>query len=383
MTRQQLPHNIRRIEGTRRKNGKPVVRYEILVDVTKVDGKRKRIRTRKNGDGQPLGTEAMARAELARIQNEVATDSYVHQRKTTVDQAVENWLNSRHGVKPSTLRGYKIWFQPLRRELGDIELQKLTKADIDQLVTGLKSGTVPGFGAWTHRSINGMLGRFQAVVQSEVDQDHLHKNVVRLVDRLPQDKREFRTLTREQMQLILDYSDRDRHLWALALYGLRRGEIAGLLWEHVDFDDRTLSIERNRVRAGTTTYVGTPKSKASKRKLPLPDDLYNILLDAHSRIEAPYVAVHQDGSELSENNITYRWDRLMVKLGINVEGEQGVRLHDARHTCATLMSIKGVAPAVVAAWLGHASAAFTVSTYMHSQPEALIGAGMSLGSTNE
>ena len=47
-----------------------------------------------------------------------------------------------------------------------------------------------------------------------------------------------------------------------------------------------------------------------------------------------------------------------------------VRLHDARHSCATLMHLRGTPTAVIAAWLGHASAAFTMATYAHSQDEA-------------
>ena len=51
-----------------------------------------------------------------------------------------------------------------------------------------------------------------------------------------------------------------------------------------------------------------------------------------------------------------------------------VRLPDVRHSCATLMHLRGVPIAVIAAWLGHANAAFTLSTSGHSQDEALQAA---------
>ncbi|OBK29752.1 hypothetical protein A5634_17660 [Mycobacterium asiaticum] len=54
-----------------------------------------------------------------------------------------------------------------------------------------------------------------------------------------------------------------------------------------------------------------------------------------------------------------------------------VRLHDARHTCGTLMHLRGVPVAAIAAWLGHASAAFPMAVYAHSQDEALKAAGSS------
>lgn len=382
MSRQQLPPGIRKVELKRRRNGRPDFVYEILVDVTQPGEKRKLYRSRKRADNdEPLRTEAMARAEKARIEHEVAIGTHVQKRRTTVEEAVASWLESKRGIKRSTKRGYEVWFRPLRQELGHIELQRLTKADIDLLIKRLLENDVPGCRReWTPRSINGLLGRFQAVVDDARKQGHVHKNVVELVDRLSQEKKEFRTLTQAQMFLVLEYPDRDRHLWALALYGLRRGEIAGLRWSDINFQERTLSIVQNKVTAGKDIFISTPKSKASRRTLPLPDELYDILVDAHSRIESPYVATHENGSELTPNNLSYRWGRLMLKLGINVEDEDvlDVRLHDARHTCATLMHLRGVPVAVIAAWLGHASAAFTLATYAHSQDEALKAAAFSL-----
>jgi integrase len=54
-----------------------------------------------------------------------------------------------------------------------------------------------------------------------------------------------------------------------------------------------------------------------------------------------------------------------------------VRLHDARHTCATLMHLHNVPIALVAAWLGHADISFTLRTYVHAQPAALLQAAQS------
>ena len=62
----------------------------------------------------------------------------------------------------------------------------------------------------------------------------------------------------------------------LALYGLRRGEIAGLRWANVDLTAKTVSIVENRVAIGKEIVSGTPKSKASNRTLPLPDDVVRL-----------------------------------------------------------------------------------------------------------
>ena len=58
-----------------------------------------------------------------------------------------------------------------------------------------------------------------------------------------------------------------------------------------------------------------------------------------------------------------------------------IRLHDARHTCGTLMYLRGVPTAVISAWLGHSCPAFTMRTYVHSQDPALLNAGPVLRDT--
>jgi integrase len=76
-----------------------------------------------------------------------------------------------------------------------------------------------------------------------------------------------------------------------------------------------------------------------------------------------YVVVNEAGAPLSPGAISSRWEHVLVGAGV-----RKVRLHDARHTCGTLMHLKGVPIAVVAAWLGHASSAFPQAVYTHSQP---------------
>ena len=93
----------------------------------------------------------------------------------------------------------------------------------------------------------------------------------------------MRTLTEKDMFRILDHECRDRHLWTLALYGLRRGEIAGLRWANVDLKAKTVSVNENRVAVGKEIMTGTPKSKASTRTLPMPDEVVEVLQAARKR----------------------------------------------------------------------------------------------------
>ena len=104
--------------------------------------------------------------------------------------------------------------------------------------------------------------------------------------------------------------------------------------------------------------TGTPKSKRSKRTLPMPTEVVDVLnaarkrqiedrLAAGSQYRGEYVASNQLGEPLHPDAITSRWEKLLKDLGI-----PAVRLHDARHSCATLMHLRGVPIAVIATFLG-------------------------------
>jgi len=392
--RRQLPPQIKKISVKDRSTGKPVVRYQLIVDAghDAESGKRRQLRRR-------FSTEADAKAKLAELQGGVTAGTYVHSNKSTVDQVCGAWLASKHSLKESTLAGHRSKLAALRDELGHVEVQKLSKADLDDLIGRLRRGEVEGRKKWTPRSCNYLLYLTTAVLDDQVKQGNVVRNVARLVDRVAGDPRKFRTLADKEMFRILDHDCRDRHLWALALYGLRRGEISGLRWVNCNLTNKTVNegrddelpprsvrIAENRVVIGRRIIAGTPKSKASNRTLPMPDEVVELLKAARkAQLEermsfgegygtGEYVAADETGQPYHPNLLTFRWGRMLEDLKI-----KPVRLHDARHSCATLMHLRQVPIAVIAAWLGHASAAFTLAVYAHSQDDALKAAAGSFG----
>jgi integrase len=382
--RRQLPPQIKRIELEGRNGGRPVVRYQLTVDVGVVDGKRKQLRKR-------YATEREARAALDAVRGDVAKGTYVHPSKVTLAEACENWLAAKHGLKPSTLHGHRVNLAAALAELGDVEVQKLTKRNIDDLVTALRAGSLPSpMGKsrkpWSPRSVNYMLGLLTAVLRDQMRQGHVVRNVAELVDRIPADAKLADTFTAAELQQVLDHIDGDRYAiaWQLALTGLRRGEVAGLRWSDIDLDARTLQISSTRLRFGKHLVQETPKSRAGRRTLPIPDHLVASLrttraIQAADRLAlgaayeaSGYVMVDEAGTALSPHALTSRWARMLKAAGV-----RHIRFHDARHTCGTLMHLQDVPIAVISAWLGHASKAFTMATYVHSQPEALAKAAES------
>ncbi|WP_255495061.1 site-specific integrase [Nocardia sp. GTS18] len=158
-------------------------------------------------------------------------------------------------------------------------------------------------------------------------------------------------------------------------------------WSDIDLNAKTLTISNNRVMAGTGVVVDNePKTRSSRRTLPLTDQLAIELKAAKARTTAErlalgkvwegsgYVVVDELGRAVSPDKLTRAWNRAVTKAGVS-----RIRLHDARHTCGTLMHLNRVPLAVISAWLGHTDAAFTLKTYAHSQRAALDDAAATYG----
>lgn len=126
---------IKKIEIKDRSSRKSVVRYEVRViaGLDPESGRRRQVRRR-------YTTEATARAELAALQAGVAAGTYVHASRLTIGQACDSWLLSKHGLKPSTVAGHRVSLGRIQSELGNMEVQKLTKAHLDGLVGRLRHG---------------------------------------------------------------------------------------------------------------------------------------------------------------------------------------------------------------------------------------------------
>lgn len=385
--RRRLPPQIKRIELATRAGGRPVVRYQLTVDVGLVDGKRKQLRKR-------YATEKEARDALDSVRGDVAKGAYVHPTDLTVEQACADWLLSRHGIKPATKAGYEDALSPVRSELGHLTVQKLSRSDVDRLVQRLREGAVDRPGGkrrrakWSPRYCNLMLGTLSQVLNQLVKDGTLVRNVVEHVDRVPGNPAKFSTYTPAQVSTLLTSiaQDRDRHAWHLGLCGLRRGEIGGLRWDAVDFKAKTITIHRTRISVdGAAVDQQTVKTDGSARTLPIPDPLLAELKAAKARQAAErlalgpnyrdlgYVVCNEAGEPYHPDTLTKMWTKATADAGV-----PHIRLHDARHTCATTMHLQGVPTAVISTWLGHADLAFTMRTYVHSQPDALLAGAQSL-----
>jgi integrase len=180
-------------------------------------------------------------------------------------------------------------------------------------------------------------------------------------------------------------SVRDERLfacWLLSCYGLRRSEVLGLRWSHLDAD--TLRVRRGRVAVGTETDEGLPKSPRSRRDLPPPPELTEALRALKTRQKAEalalgvtwsddrLIAVHEDGTPVRHEWYSDEFQRLRERAGL-----RRIHLKGLRNTSVSLMLDQRHPVHIVAAWHGH-DPAVSLSIYSDAKTDELRAVGASL-----
>ncbi len=296
--------------------------------------------------------------------------------KATVEQFLEKWLTdyAETNTGPRTVEGYREKIRGyIVPHFGSVLLVKLTPQHIQSLYSAmLGRGLSPRTVLHTHRILREALSH-------GLKWDMLMRNVCDSVDPPKPRRREMTALDFPDVQRFLDVAVVSPYgpLFFLAVYtGLRRSELLGLRWSAIDLVHKNMSItETLQLVKGRGLVSLEPKTSRSRRLVSLAPDASALLsgLKIKQREQAEalemgwseswYVFCHLDGSPFYPNTVSKRFSELVKKAGV-----PKLRLHDLRHTHASLMLKEGVNPKTVAERLGHASVVITLDTYSHVLP---------------
>ncbi|MFE5864255.1 tyrosine-type recombinase/integrase [Streptomyces virginiae] len=345
---------------TQRKDG----RYQAAVYVLQPDG----TRARKFAYGK---TWAECDAKRRELLTKVDQGVPVPTRSAKLDEWLPYWLENivRPHRKRTTYAKYethvRLYLVPL---LGKKRLESLGVADVRRALVQLQKQTSAATAKESHRVL-------RTAIAAACREELVSRNVVMLVE---PPKVQVRELSPWELDETLDFLAAARKdplypafVLAIAL-GLRRGELVGLRWENVDLDKREIRVRSQRQRVRGEAYEDDPKGRRRRQTLPLPGICVAPLRWQRMRQaamgeaagekweETGYVFTTRTGRPIEPRNVYRSFTRVAKDAGIRV-----VRLHDARHGTATLLTAAGVPPRVVMEILGHSQIAVTMNVYAH------------------
>lgn len=255
-----------------------------------------------------------------------------------VDYMLE-WLeNQKRLLKPSTLYGYnKViknhivpYFEPKRLKLIDVVPKNIQDYYNFLLDKGLSAGSVKRHHANIRKALQDAM-ELNMVPYNVADRTKLPK----------QEKYHATTYDDNQLRELLEAAKGTAIESAIMLcvaYGLRRGEVAGLKWDNVNFKSRELYIKSTRVTAKNEIFQESTKTSSSYRTLPIEQEMYNYLTALKQKQEdnkkfygnmycdSGFVCCYEDGTELKVSYISHAFSDLLKKNDL-----PHIRFHDLRH----------------------------------------------------
>ncbi|MFD7199852.1 MULTISPECIES: tyrosine-type recombinase/integrase [unclassified Streptomyces] len=345
---------------TKRKDG----RYQAAVYVLQPDG----TRARKFAYGKSWEECDAKRRDLL---DKVASGVPVPTKSAKLADWLSYWLDN--VIKPrrkrTTYAKYEVhvrlYLVPM---LGTKRLEALSVADVRRFLNRLEREASAATAKESHKVLRSALS---AACREEL----ITRNVVSLVEPPQVESRDLSPWSLDETLDFLTAARKDplyaAFMLAIAL-GFRRGEIVGLRWQDVDLDKRVIRVRKQRQRVGGEVYDDDPKGRRRKQALPLPAICvaplrWQRLRQAALReragdrwAESDYVFTTRTGRPIEPRNVYRSFTRVAGNAGLRV-----IRLHDARHGTATLLTAAGVAPRVVMEILGHSQIAVTMNVYTH------------------
>lgn len=333
-------------------------------------------------------TQEEAKNNLEGIKKAMESGSVIPGERWTVERLLTYHHDHKaaEGIKPNTVRSYRdIARLCIVPHLGKVHLENLRALDVSAWLTKLhRLGMSAARRGYALRIL-------KMALREGVRLEVLDRNVADAIKPPRKEEHEMQFWTEQEALRFMKKAEQDRlgAAFYLALTtGMRRGEVLGLKWTDIDWAKSSLKVRHNlvevrhesegRIYQGKPTVsklrveVQAPKTKRSKREIPLSPKTME-KLHAHREqqkiekynaaegwTEAGFVFPTPLGTPTDPRNFYTRFQEL-----VQVAGVPRIRLHDLRHTAASLMILRGIPPKTVSERLGHASVAFTLQVYTH------------------
>lgn len=324
--------------------------------------------------------------------SEIEGGMYVATDRTTVSQWMKTWMEvyAIPNDSPTTISRYwEMIHRYIDTTIGKMALQDLNAINIQAWVNSLKTSPVSGkpLSATTIRKTYNVL---KPALEKAVLAGIIAKSPCVGIT-LPKGEKKAAVIYDQeqikQLRAAAKGTDMELVIDMELCLGLRRGELLGLQWGDVDWENSKLSVIRTRVLVNTTTVIKEPKTPTSIRTLDLPEPLLQKLRQYKAECAArqlrmgkrytttDFIFVHPDGRPVYPEYMTQKFTKIQNKAGL-----PHCRFHDLRHLCASIMLMQGVNVKAAQEILGHKDVHTTLNIYSHVMPSSLKEASDKIGS---
>ena len=301
----------------------------------------------------------------------------------TVKEYLLKWLQdyAEPNLSPTTYDGYQMIVKKhLIPSLGAMQLDDLQPIHIQsyqshKLKTGRRDGKKGGLSKKTLLQHHRVLSK---ALKQAVLWQLLSYNPATAVKAPTPEKHEIEAMTIKEVKKLLEISKDTWMYYVIYIAvntGMRRGEVLGLRWQDINFNNKFISVRQTIVKANNEIIFKEPKTKSSKRTIRIDNEDIQILNEVKEK-QKEYTSIfgpdyneynlvfcYEDGSPPFPDTVTKRFTSLAKKAKLDK-----YRFHDLRHTHASLMLESGAQMKVIQERLGHSNITTTMDTYAHLQP---------------
>ena len=303
--------------------------------------------------------------------------AFVETKKVTLSEWFDTWMEQykKNRVKIGTYTSYKRYFDcAIKDRLGNKRIADIRGEHIQKLYNDL---TKEEYALSSIKIVSAVLN---GCMQQAMRNGLIERNPVKLAELPRQTEKETRqALTKEQQSLFMKYAKESYlyNLFAVMLRtGMRNGEMRGLKYTDIDKKQNVIHVQRTlKYIEGRGFFEDTPKTRTSKRDIPLTKDILE-LLEAQRRYWGfqvtrldGYLFCNENGEPLSRERVQAEIDRIIKRIRADKHDFERITSHVFRHTFATRAIEAGMQPQVLKTILGHSSLAMTMDLYSHVLPD--------------
>lgn len=360
-----------------KRNGKEYPYWEARYTVGFDPGTGKQIQKSVTGK-----TQKEVAQKLKELTAALDAGTYTAPNKMTVGQWLDTWQREYlANVKPSTVSSYEATIRNhLQPGLGAIRLDSLTTHDIQEFYNSLYSSS-ESRNALSSKTIKNIHGILHHALEQAMLNNYIRSNPSNACVIPKAIKKKVKPMNEHQIADFLKAikGHKYENMFLVALFtGMRQGEVCGLQWECVDFDNGTILIDkqlqslRGKVRGDKEKYALVPTKNGKERTITAAPYVMDLLWKTKQAQDAN----RKDfGSDFLENDLVFT-DEIgnrvtpqalyrAFKLVVTELNMKEVRFHDLRHSYAVVSLKSGDDVKTVQENLGHATASFTLDTYGH------------------